>query len=151
MKQMCVAVAILAAAACAPGAPQTPKAGSAMPASIVDPLVRIHDALAADSIDQVKQNAGEVATAASALGAPAMKIDTAAVQLAAAPDLNTARDRYGALSDAVVAYAKGLNLTMPEGVRTAFCPMVQRHWLQKGDTITNPYFGTGMPTCGEFR
>ena len=80
-----------------------------------------------------------------------MKIDTAAVQLAAADDLSAARDRFGALSDAIVTYATGLNLTMPEGVRTAYCPMAEKPWLQKGNTIANPYYGKSMPSCGDFR
>jgi hypothetical protein len=122
-----------------------------MPASIIDPYLQIHDALAIDSMDGVKQHAGEIATAATALGAPAMKIDTSAVQLAAAADLENARDRFGALSDAIDTYATGLKLKMPDGVRTAYCPMVQRPWLQKGDAIANPYYGKGMPTCGDFR
>jgi hypothetical protein len=147
------ALALLVAGACAPapGAKDTPTRGSAMPASIVDPYLSIHDALAVDSLEGVRQNAGQIATAATALGAPAMKIDTAAVQLAAADELEVARDRFGVLSDAIVTYMKGLGLAAPEGVRTAYCPMVHQPWLQKGDTLANPYYGKAMPTCGEFR
>jgi uncharacterized protein DUF3347 len=137
--------------ACAPGTKETPKSGSVMPPAIVDPYLAIHDALATDSVEGIRQNAGQIATAATALGAPAMKIDTAAVQLAAADDLESARDRFGVLSDAIVTYAKGLNLKMPEGVRTAYCPMASKPWLQKSDTLENPYYGKAMPTCGEFR
>jgi hypothetical protein len=144
-------LALVATSACAPGAKETPKSGSAMPSSIIDPYLSIHDALAVDSLDGVRQNAGEIATAATALGAPAMKIDTAAVQLAAAGDLEAARDRYGVLSDAIVTYMKGLGIKAPEGVRTAYCPMAQKPWLQRGDTLANPYYGKAMPTCGEFR
>jgi hypothetical protein len=142
---------LLATTACAPGAKETPKSGSAMPASIIDPYLTIHDALAVDSIEGVRQNAGEIATAATALGAPAMKIDTAAVQLAAAGDLEAARDRFGALSEAITTYMTGLGLTAPDGVRTAYCPMVHHPWLQRGDTLANPYYGKAMPTCGDFR
>jgi hypothetical protein len=142
---------LLATTACVPGAKDTPKSGSAMPASIIDPYLTIHDALAVDSIEGVRQNAGEIATAATALGAPAMKIDTAAVQLAAAGDLEAARDRFGALSEAITTYMTGLGLTAPDGVRTAYCPMVHHPWLQRGDTLANPYYGKAMPTCGDFR
>jgi membrane fusion protein, copper/silver efflux system len=149
------AVVLLAAVvvACAP-APQTsntPAAGTEMPRSIVDPYLKIQSALADDSTDGVKQNAGAIATAAAALGAPAMKIDTAAVQLAAAADLAAARDRFGALSEAIDAYMTGLKLKAPDGVRVAVCPMVQKPWLQEGSTIANPYYGKEMPTCGNFR
>ena len=138
---------------CAP-APQTsntPKAGSQMPSSIVDPYLKIQTALAEDRMDEVRANAGSVATAATALGAPAMKIDTAAIQLASATELDDARDKFGALSSAIVTYMDGLHLTPPEGVRKAYCPMAAKPWLQKGDTLANPYYGSSMPTCGEFQ
>jgi hypothetical protein len=153
---MCSAVLALSAwlviAACAP-APQTsntPAAGQTMPASIMDPYLAIQDDLAHDKMDSVKQNAGDLATAATALGAPAMKIDTAAVQLAATTTIADARDRFGALSDAIVAYKDGLHLKNPDGVKQAFCPMVAKPWLQKGDSIANPYYGSEMSTCGSF-
>jgi hypothetical protein len=122
-----------------------------VPSSIIEPYLKIHDALADDRLDAVQQNAGAIATAAASLGAAAAPIDTAAVQLASAGDLNAARDRYGVLSDAIVAYMKGSKIAPPDGVRTAYCPMVRRPWLQKGDTIANPYFGKAMSTCGDFR
>lgn len=129
------------------GAPATGK----MPSSIVDPYLKIQTALAQDRVDDIRANAGDIATAATALGAPAMKIDTAAVQLAAAVELTDARQKFGALSDAIVTYMDGLHLAAPDGVRTAYCPMAQKPWLQHGDTLANPYYGTSMPTCGEFR
>jgi hypothetical protein len=142
-----------ALASCAP-APQTsntPAAGSQMPRSIVDPYLKIQTALADDSMDGVKQNAGEIATAATALGAPAMKIDTTAVQLASTTELADARDRFGALSEAIDSYMTGLKVTPPDGVRVAVCPMVHKPWLQEGSAIANPYYGKEMPTCGSFR
>ena len=143
----------LTAAACtpAPGTSSTPPAGSRLPASIADPYLDIQTALAQDRSDEVRAKAGEIATAATSLGAPAMKIDTAAVQLAASGDVEDARRKFGTLSDAVFAYMDGLHLKAPDGVRTAYCPMAKKPWLQKGDTLANPYYGTSMPTCGEFK
>ena len=122
-----------------------------MPRAIVDPYLKIQAALADDSIEGVKQNAGEIATAATSLGAPAMKIDTAAVQLAASGEIEGAREKFGALSEAIDAYMTGLKLKAPEGVRTAYCPMARKPWLQKGNALANPYYGKEMPTCGDFR
>jgi len=139
--------------ACTP-APQTsatPAPGSPMSRAVLDPYFKIQEALADDSMEGVKQHAGEIATAATALGAPAMKIDMAAVQLAAAGDLEGARDRFGTLSEAIDTYMKGLKLTAPEGVKVAFCPMVMKPWLQASATISNPYYGKSMLTCGSFR
>jgi Cu(I)/Ag(I) efflux system membrane fusion protein len=144
---------LLGVAACAP-APQTgntPAAGSAMSRGVVDPYLQIQEALAADTVDGVKAHAGEIATAATALGAPAMKIDTAAVQLASATELDDAREKFGRLSEAIDTYMTGLHLTPPDGVKVASCPMVNKPWLQKGDAIANPYYGSAMLTCGSFR
>jgi hypothetical protein len=145
-----------AAAACAPGAGSTPKPGSAMPASIIDPYLKIHAALAIDSVDGVRSAAGELATSATVLGAPAMKIYTAALSLSGAaqasePDIKDVRAKFGVLSESIVTYMTGENLTAPDGVRTAYCPMVHKPWLQKDGAISNPYYGKEMSTCGDFR
>ena len=129
----------------------TPAAGGEMPRSILDPYLKIQEALADDSLDGVKANAGSIATAATSLGAPAMKIDTTALQLASAAELDDARAKFGALSQAIDTYMTGLKLKAPEGVRVAFCPMAAKPWLQQGSTIANPYYGKSMPTCGSFR
>jgi hypothetical protein len=149
----CSILLMVAAAACAP-APQTsntPAAGATMSAAIVDPYLKIQEALADDSVEGVRQHAGEIATASSALGAPAMKIDTAALQLASATEIDDARTKFGTLSEAIDNYMTGLHLQAPEGVRVAVCPMVQKPWLQKGDAIANPYYGKEMLTCGSLR
>jgi Cu(I)/Ag(I) efflux system membrane fusion protein len=148
--------AALAASACAPTTAGTPKIGSAMPASIVDPYLKIQSALADDSVQGVHMAAGELVTAATALGAPAMRIDTAAISLAAAseaaqPDLADIRTKFGTLSEALVTYVTGEKLALPAGVKTAWCPMVEKPWMQKGETISNPYYGKEMSTCGDFR
>jgi len=150
-----VCVASLATA-CAPTVGKTPESGSAMPASIVEPYLEIQSSLADDRSDNIHARAGDIATAATALGAPAMKIDTAALQLSATaeapePDLAALRERFGALSEAIDAYMTGLKLRPPDGVRVAFCPMVNKPWMQKGDTLANPYYGKEMPTCGSFK
>jgi hypothetical protein len=150
-----VGVLLLAASACAPApvpaADKTPKAGEEMSRAVLDPYLKIQTALASDSMDGVKANAGEVATAATALGAPAMKIDTAAVQLASATEIGDARDKFGALSEAIDKYMTGFKLKAPDGVKVAFCPMVRKPWLQTAEAIDNPYFGKSMLSCGSFR
>jgi hypothetical protein len=122
-----------------------------MSPGVIDPYLKIGEALASDSLDGVTANAGQIATAASGLGALAFKIDTAAVQLTAAGDLPDARAKFGVLSDAIDSYITNQHLTRPEGVRVAFCPMVQKPWLQKGGDLRNPYYGSQMLTCGSFR
>ena len=131
--------------------PKAPAAGGTMPSAIVDPYLKIQSALANDSVDDLRANAGNIATAATALGAPAMKIDTSALQLASAADLEDARAKFGALSEAIDTYMTGMKLNPPEGVRVAFCPMVLKPWLQQDGSLRNPYYGSQMLTCGSFR
>jgi hypothetical protein len=144
---------VVAASACAPApaTDKTPKAGSEMSRAVVDPYLKIQAALADDSMDGVKAGAGDVATAATALGAPAMKIDTTALQLASATEIGDARTKFAALSEAIDAYMTGLKLVPPDGVKVAFCPMVRKPWMQADASIHNPYFGKEMLTCGSFR
>lgn len=149
----CLIVCAVSAGACTP-APQTsapPAAGSEMSRGVIDPYLKVQTALADDSMDGLRAGAGEIATAATALGAPAMKIDTAALQLAAATELEDARTKFGTLSEAIDTYMTGLHLVPPAGVKVAVCPMVQKPWLQAEATIVNPYYGKGMLTCGSFR
>jgi len=126
-------------------------ASTVMSRAVLDPYLKIDEALAADNMDGVKANAGDVATAATALGVYAVKIDTAALQLASAADLADARAKFGVLSEAIDAYMAAQHVTPPEGVRVAFCPMVMKPWLQTDGPIRNPYYGSQMLTCGSFR
>ena len=149
-----LAVVVVGAAGCDEKAfPKAPAEGSEMSKAILDPYLKIEAALVEDGIDGVRANAGDVATAATALGAPAMKIDTAAVKLAATTTLTDARERFADLSEAIDTYMTGLHLKTPEGVKVAFCPMLRKPWLQEGETLANPYFGKNndMSTCGSFR
>ena len=143
---------VLSLAGCSPSlANKAPGPGGEMTRGVIDPYLKIQTALFNDSTDDLRANAGNIATAAAGLGAPAMKIDTTALQLASAGDLADAREKFGALSEAIDTYMTGLQLRPPEGVKVAFCPMVKKPWLQEGSTLANPYYGSAMPTCGSFR
>jgi hypothetical protein len=151
LKQVLLALAV-AAAGCAPApaTSNTPAAGSPMPSSILDPYLKIQAALASDSTDVVRSEAGNIATAATALGSPAFKIDTAAAQLTSAGELSDAREKFARLSDAVITYMDGLRLTPPDGVQIASCAATMQQWLQQSGAIANPYEGSGS-SCGTFR
>ena len=148
----CLLAALLTAGCMpAPGTSNTPESGSPMPSSIVGPYLKIQTALYNDSVDNVRANAGNIATAATALGSPAFKIDTAATQLTSAGELPDAREKFARLSDAIITYMDGLHLTPPEGVSVAQCETTQKQWLQEGDSIANPYDGLSAPACGSVR
>ena len=44
--------------------------------------------------------------------------------------------------------AKASTAPLGDDVKVAYCPMVQKHWLQKGETIRNPFYGKEMSECG---
>lgn len=118
---------------------------------IVDAYLRIQRALADDAMEPVKPAADAVAAAAGSLGEAGRELRQAASALARAGDLSGAREAFGALSEALLAYACSARVSLGEGVRVAYCPMVGKSWVQKGRTIANPYGGRSMQTCGEFK
>ncbi len=126
------------------------QASDAMKA-IVGSYLEIHAQLAADKIDGIKTPASAIASRAEAMGQSGAAMAKAAKAVGAATDLKVARDAFGTLSDAVIAAAKAEGYKDLSGVKLAYCPMVRKSWLQKGDQIQNPYYGSAMSTCGEFK
>ena len=125
--------------------------GAADLSGVVTPYLRIEAALASDSTKGVASDAAEVAAAASKLGTQAAPVAKAATELQGAKDLAAARAAFWRLSDALIAYSQATRSPLGAGVRTAYCPMEKKYWIQKDGQIANPYAGSKMPTCGEFR
>ena len=154
MKRMLIVVALFASA-CMPiaGTDKTPASGSSLPPSIMEPYLTIEEALVKDDITPVRQNAGNIATASTSLGTTGFRIGPAAAQLASADSLEMAREKFGILSDVLVTYMEGLKLNGGDDVKVAYCPMMKKPWLQKGEPLANPYYGAAseMATCGSFR
>ena len=95
--------------------------------------------LAADDLATAKKAAAELAELPGADAATARK-------LAAADSLSAARDAFKPLSKSAVMLAAG-----QPGYIHALCPMVPRKegdWVQTSKTISNPYYGKSMLTCG---
>ena len=116
--------------------------------AMLDPYFRIHTALSDDKTDGVKDDALAIKVAATSLGEPGATIVVAADALSAAADLGAARAAFGTLSDAVVADSEKTKAA-GAGVQTMYCPMVSKQWLQKGEKVSNPYYGKAMLSCGE--
>jgi hypothetical protein len=124
-------------------------AAADLPAAVLDPYLKLQTALAADSLPDAQAAARTLVEQAGRLG-PALKIaGVAAGKVAGAVDITAARAAFGDLSDAMLALTGGE--TGGAGVRIAYCPMAKKSWLQKGTEITNPYYGSQMLRCGEFR
>lgn len=125
--------------------------GAADLSGVVTPYLRIEAALATDSTKGVAGDAAEVVAGANKLGTQAAPIATAATELQGAKELAAARAAFWRLSDALIAYSQATRSPLGAGIRTAYCPMEKKYWVQKDGQIANPYAGGKMPTCGEFR
>jgi len=123
-------------------------AAAAVADGLAAPYLRIQVALANDSTDGVATAARAIVAAAAALGAEAAAIGAAAEAVAAATDLRSARDAFGPLSEARVAYGREVGFG---DLRVAYCPMVDKGWRQAAAEIRNPFYGSQMLTCGQFR
>ncbi len=128
-----------------------PASAADLPAALVDPYLEVQTALASDQFAGVAASAKAIETAAAALGKGADPIVATARKLSAASDIAEARTAFGDVSAAVAAYAEATKSTFGKDVRLAYCPMVNKPWLQKGSNIRNPYYGGAMLTCGSFK
>jgi hypothetical protein len=148
VKRLCSVVVLMACAL------SVQVAGASEPLkAIIASYLEIHAQLSADKIDGVKSSAAAIAKQAQAMGDKGAAIGTAAAAVGAASDLKTAREAFGPLSDAVVAAARaeGPDTLKELSVKLAFCPMVNRSWVQKEDKVRNPYYGSAMLECGEIK
>ena len=120
--------------------------------AIIESYLQIHSQLISDKIDGVKAAATEIAKQAGSMGTSGAAIAKAAASIAAAADLKGTRQAFGPLSDAVIAAAASDPALSKElSLKVAFCPMVNRSWLQKEDKVRNPYYGSTMLECGEIK
>ena len=120
-----------------------------VPGPMLDAYLRIHAALAGDKIAGIPADAATLGQHAKALGTGGDKVAAAARTIGGASDIKAARAAFGDLSDAMIALVN--SGSSGKDVRVAYCPMVKKSWLQKGDQIANPYYGSEMLRCGEFK
>jgi hypothetical protein len=113
-------------------------AGATMSRAIVDPYLKIQARCR-------RQHGGREAQrrrdrhGATALGAPAMKIDTAPCSSRSATEIEDAREKFGALSEAIDAYMTGLKLKRrkaSESPSVRWCTSVASDASDR-----QPYFG----------
>jgi protein SCO1 len=116
--------------------------------AIVDPYLRVQTALNLDDLADAKTGARGAAEEAARLGVAGAPMQAAAAALQQASDLKAARAAFGTLGDALMKQAKESGAALGDGVKVAYCPMVQKYWLQKGEKIRNPFYGKQMSDCG---
>lgn len=122
-----------------------------LPRALVEPYVKVQQALATDSTTGVADAAKAIEAAAQPLGADAAAIGAGAKKLGAAATIGDARGAFGELSEAIVDYATKTKADLPADLRLAYCPMNNKPWLQTEKDIKNPYYGSAMLTCGNFK
>lgn len=117
--------------------------------------------LAEDDLDDVKPRAERLekslrAALAGLDGAPRAKEEIekgadAARKLVEAKDLDKARGAFSTLSRTMVRLA-GADERLGKGHHVFECPMAKgfgfNEWVQPSATLSNPYMGKKMPTCG---
>jgi hypothetical protein len=126
-------------------------AAAELPKALLDPYLQVQAALASDKFEPVAMNAKAIGAVAATLGKEAETLASTAKTLEAAKDIAAARTAFGDVSDALVAYAEKTKSELGADVRVAYCPMVNKPWLQKDKEIKNPYYGAAMLSCGSFR
>ena len=70
--------------------------------------------------------------------------------LADAKDLATQRKAFSNLSNNISALAEKFKLS-DKPVYQQYCPMAKGYWLSNEKEIRNPYYGSGMLTCGSVK
>jgi membrane fusion protein, copper/silver efflux system len=123
--------------------------------TIVSAYLSIQSLLAQDMFDGVTQNLAEIHSASATLAqdTPGELADLAAMVASSSDSkhdsLDTFRDSFATLTDAVTALAKHAPPTddAAPALYLAYCPMVKKHWLQPTDEIKNPY-AKSMSACG---
>ncbi len=131
-----------------PAASAAAAAGAADFALVTAPYLRMQQALNRDEVTGIAAAALVVADHAARLGSGGDAIRTAAQAFGAATDVTSARTAFGRLGDALMRYASRHGVELGANLKVAYCPMLDKYWLQRGDTIQNPFYGRAMSDCG---
>jgi hypothetical protein len=99
----------------------------------------LHTALAHDTMVGVSTQVAALRQAAIAANDRA--VATAAAKLAPHTTIADARRAFGAVSDALVAYARSRTEVRTAAVRVAYCRMLRKSWLQQDGPVQSPYYG----------
>lgn len=108
-----------------------------------DHYEQVRIALSADTFSDVAMHARMLAPLAEKSGGPLAKASVE--QLIKAKSIADARKYFGELSAILVPKFQAEKIP---GTKAYMCSMKQRPWMQRGDTIANPYYGKAMATCG---
>lgn len=175
MKKLLLGIALSFTALCmAANTPVTPAGllihhiGSTSPlpengsGPVVKAYLEVKDALAADNSKAAAEGGRQLTTALKALGRQAVssaekqvfnKDGQAAIKAAAlisgTQDIQAQRNAFKALSEQLYQLVKSNGST--QALYLDYCPMAKATWLSQQKSISNPYYGKAMATCGTVR
>ncbi len=133
-----------AAPAAAPEPAAAPQANA-----VVDGYDGLRATLADDDLAKTKAlaTAYKAVVTAEAGGDAAMLKGLDAI--AAAPEIEAARDGFGVLSEGYIKFL-GTKPELKEGLAAFRCPMARgyKKWVQRDRKMMNPYMGKAMLECG---
>lgn len=76
-------------------------------------------------------------------------------KFAASASIEGARGVFEPLSNQIILLLERMGNPLDVSVKLTFCPMAfgskGAHWIQLGDVVDNPYYGSAMRTCGEIQ
>ena len=93
---------------------------------------KVRSALAADNLVEAKK--------------ASLDLGESGQTLAQSETLTSARGAFANLSDEAIKSASG-----QAGYYIMHCPMLKKDWVQTSKTVSNPYGGKAMLTCGELK
>lgn len=144
---------LMAASACQPRVEAEP---GTRPDAVIEPYLAIGEILAADRTQGIAAHGAELALATQAVN-DQPGLDEIAVaanelhELAKRGELEPARALYREISNDLLDYLD-VNAELRTGLTLAYCPMTfaneGAYWLQRGETLLNPYEGSRMLHCG---
>jgi Cu(I)/Ag(I) efflux system membrane fusion protein len=120
--------------------------------SVYDGYIKVHAALAQDSLEGVSTVAAAIAKAVQGDSMKMLppKVGQQAEVLAKAKDLEAARAAFKPLSESLIQYLKTQKIP-PGHYYEVYCSMAKASWLQPDKTIMNPYMGKAMIHCGQIK
>jgi hypothetical protein len=137
LRQVTITILLASLPACAPKSGQQ-KSDIILPMS----YFAASSALAVDDFGRAREFLLALASASTG------DLKTRAEAAAAAPDIETMRESFKALTEEVA-----IHRSYPDDYAVAFCPRYKNgsKWIQKREApIANPYLGKSVPTCGSF-
>ena len=126
---------------------------------VFEAYLELQSTLAGDDEPGSRARAGDLRKAVDdASGLPAAwtghrdRIAAALDGLPAEAPLETIREAFQEVSNALIAVARDVGMPPLDALYIAHCPMAGNDagadWMQRDQDILNPYYGSGMLTCG---